>query len=51
MGRYALTLVSGGMDVQHKTTPRRGAERSIAAGPDGGCRATAEPRLASISHA
>lgn len=32
LGGGVLTLVSGGIDVQHKTTPRRGTEGSNAAG-------------------
>lgn len=36
-GNWELTLVSGGIDVQHKTTPRRGTEGSNAAGCGCGC--------------
>jgi len=42
-----LTRVSGGMDVQHKTTPRSGAEKSIGLGLGGW--AASEPLFRSMS--
>jgi hypothetical protein len=41
-----LTRVSGGMDVQHKTTPRSGAEKSISPGLGGW--AASEPLFKSM---